>query len=323
MENIVIIKDNEKVSKGIRTYIGINDTYLKDHGCFKNQINNCLVEKYELRDIFKLSDQIETMLSEIYRLNKERIERNFEFLKQADSISKLKELSENIVLQYYDILNKKYSLKDDGKAKINAELKKTRDDINNKFDVFATILIKKIIEKYYINKLSQLDISKIVELENFRLKNIDVEYILNKIGEKFDEISIKNGVKSLSLKIVLNIIDKIYDKTQNHLCWMNCKNATPNNCEKIKDKYKKNINQYDFITNGYQVISDEGVETFVVTKCKNYEEEKKKELTVRETRRIKHLKDNIMMEYFGVDSVKEANAIQKHMINTGQIKKIK
>jgi hypothetical protein len=61
-------------------------------------------------------------------------------------------------------------------------------------------------------------------------------------------------------------------ETKSHLCWQECKNCSPSKCTKIFDSEKKNISEYPYIEEGFQVTDSEGgIRRFFVSKCKNYE----------------------------------------------------
>lgn len=56
-----------------------------------------------------------------------------------------------------------------------------------------------------------------------------------------------------------------------HKCWENCKYAYANQCEKIFDQYKRTIDEYEFITDGWQIYDAEGMlDTFIITGCSQY-----------------------------------------------------
>ena len=79
------------------------------------------------------------------------------------------------------------------------------------------------------------------------------------------------------MKLTPALSKKLENKDEIHLCWDNCVNAYTSKCDKVADVFKKTIRHYDFITDGFQVFDEKGkLESFKVTKCKKYEEAKKK-----------------------------------------------
>ena len=64
-------------------------------------------------------------------------------------------------------------------------------------------------------------------------------------------------------------IEKSIRQREAVLCW-DCQNGYPSKCEKIADLQKGNIDLYDFIKSGFQVIKDDKMLYFIVTKCSNY-----------------------------------------------------
>ena len=121
--------------------------------------------------------------------------------------------------------------------------------------------------------MEKLDIETISRLEQAINENIPMLIIFNYINKELNINNIENGIYDLSKKILADVIEKQYFKSQKHLCWNNCLNATPNNCPKIKNERKRTINNYEFITDGYQIINDDKLIKFVVSKCKKYKKQ--------------------------------------------------
>lgn len=56
-----------------------------------------------------------------------------------------------------------------------------------------------------------------------------------------------------------------------HKCWDSCACAYVTKCPKIRDKYKRQIDKYEFIKKGLQVLDGRGMlETFLVEECDRY-----------------------------------------------------
>ena len=149
------------------------------------------------------------------------------------------------------------------------------------------------------------------------------------LKKKDGKISVMNYTPSVE--------NKLEDGSLIHICWGNCgaefcKNASPNGCQKVSDRYKKAIDQYDFITDGIQVISKRydkakekdvaKVEDFIVTGCRNYEPIGEKKLTSEDKRRIRSAKESLRTLYFGAGSVDEAYVMQYMEKVHGQITRI-
>jgi hypothetical protein len=110
-------------------------------------------------------------------------------------------------------------------------------------------------------------------------------------------------------------------------------NSIPIKCAKCKaiisnndifEIFTPNTPDYDFIIDGYQILDNNGdVDTFVVSECSNYEEQKPKKISSSDELRIRELKENIFMEYFDAETLEEARDIRNHMIKTNQIVKVK
>ena len=107
-----------------------------------------------------------------------------------------------------------------------------------------------------------------------------------------------------------------------HLCWdKNCANARANLCSKVFDEHKKHIKLYDYITDGAQILDEEGnVQNFIVSKCNNYKLSRYEETTqIKNTREIKTLRDNLKKAYFGAETIDEADILQYELAQKGQI----
>ena len=98
-----------------------------------------------------------------------------------------------------------------------------------------------------------------------------------------------------------------------HLCWKDCSNAYVNKCPKVADIKKKDIGSYDFITDGAQIVEEDGtVDTFIVTGCDLHDVSTKKPLKGAEAKRAK---DSLRMAYFETTTVEEAYIIQKELVD--------
>ena len=119
-------------------------------------------------------------------------------------------------------------------------------------------------------------------------------------------------------------IEDFKTKKAVHMCWHNCSNAFTTKCPKIQDEIKKMINEYDFITDGFQIINSKGqIDRFVVTKCLNYIKEKPKTYTVAEKERLNNIKKGLRMAYFDASTLEEAYLIQHQLEQRGDITNIR
>ncbi len=146
------------------------------------------------------------------------------------------------------------------------------------------------------------------------------------MGEKY-KLIIKdlNGIKEKLIdfkktKIGPNASKKIKETIGDHLCWKDCECAYVSKCPKIADAKKKNISEYDFIKRGYQIYNENGeLDDFGVFECDNYKYKdpyNKSNLNLKE---INYLKASIFTNYFGVETVDEANMIQYELAERGQL----
>ena len=324
MENKIIKKENGKITEGVRETISDMPYMTDEENCFKKEIGQDTFKNYDLEKVQLLDKQMNKILNDIITLNDENIIKLYNMIKSVNNNKDLERVYKTFLVKYAEVLEEKYNLSIRKSEKIKNIIALAREEIESNFDIVISTIIKKIIEKYYILKLQNYKRDEINKLEDSKMKGVSIDYFFQELGESFDEQSINNGVKSLSAKILLSTIDKIYDRRQKHLCWENCKNASPSHCEKVRDYVKRNINDYDFIIDGYQILDNNGdVDTFVVSECSNYEEQKPKKISSSDELRMRELKENIFMEYFDAETLEEARNIRNHMIKTNQIVKVK
>lgn len=324
MENKIIKKENGKITEGVREIISDMPYMTDEENCFKKEINQDNFENYNLEKVQLLDKQMDKILNDIIALNDENIIKLYNMIKSVNNNKDLEKVYKTFLVKYAEVLEEKYDVSIRKSEKIKNIIALAREEIESNFDIVISTIIKKIIEKYYILKLQNYKRDEINKLEDSKMKGFSIDYFFQKLGESFDEQSINNGVKNLSAKILLSTIDKIYDIRQKHLCWENCKNASPDRCEKVRDYVKRSINDYDFIIDGYQILdNNDKVDTFIVSECSNYEEQKPKKLSNYDGLRIRELKENIFMEYFEAETLEEARNIRNHMIKTNQIVKVK
>ena len=97
-----------------------------------------------------------------------------------------------------------------------------------------------------------------------------------------------------------------------------CIKGYANKCPKMTYGHKKNIANYDFITDGYQVNNENGeFENLVVCKCENFEKDKPRNKSLEELKKMKKLAESIKIFYFSAVDVEEANKIQNDLRNRG------
>lgn len=131
----------------------------------------------------------------------------------------------------------------------------------------------------------------------------------------------KKEGKIIAIKLTPSVTQRINNDCELHLCWENCKNAEPNMCKKVADKRKKYLDQYPFVTNGYQVIGEDGkVKQFKVTECANYEKVEKKPLTAEDKKRIRKAKDGLITQYFNSETTDQAYVTQYMQMINGNLK---
>lgn len=201
------------------------------------------------------------------------------------------------------------------KNKVNNNVKYIEKSLINNKKATISIMIKEMIMTYYTNLLLRLPERTIRELENKKI-NTPINEIFASYTQKNN---INNGIYELSQNIFADLIDIIYTKSQNHLCF-SCQNATATLCPKIKDRIKSRIDSYDFITEGIQEIKENGeMKKFIVSKCDNYKKDEVRSTPTERLEKLKKLKESIKILYFGGEDIEEANRLQYQEYKHGNL----
>ena len=122
--------------------------------------------------------------------------------------------------------------------------------------------------------------------------------------------------------ISIDHVEPAYDKSKcknPHLC-AKCHNAEPNMCSKIADEHKKDLIDYDFITEGYQTFDESGEsDVLVVEKCKNFVPMKNYGKPKKQLAAYKKLKGQLACGYFDVATPDEAYLLQVELFERGHL----
>ena len=114
-------------------------------------------------------------------------------------------------------------------------------------------------------------------------------------------------------------IEKL-DKKRIHKCGESCINACPSKCEKIRDYEKKDIEEYPFITEGYQAFGDdEKIIQFAVFECKNYQKAEDKIKTIEEKIKLINIRNSLILNYVEASTPEEAYKTLSELMTKGII----
>lgn len=331
MEKVILKKVNGVVSKSAYKSLVSKQAYLeKNENGFSNIIGQNTGD-FHKKDVESISGTIHAIIEEILTVEAGTsiMDRLYNYLKLAQTKDELLNTVDLLLKSYKQVLELQYVDKrrnnTNGYSKENVKIIKNFDkQLKTNPELLISIAIKKIIYTYYCNSILQLGEDKINELESLKINGVSIDIMLGYLDETFDKTSIDNGTAELSRKIFYDAISIVSQKVEKHLCWENCENASVLKCQKIYDKVKKEIGEYNFITDGYQTFDTTGkMDRFIITRCKNYRMVKPKKLTAEDIKRIKMAKDGLRMAYFGADSLREAYEIQSELEEKGLIKNIR
>ena len=327
-ECVILRKDNGEVTYGTRKVLSDSKAYI-------NSNDNCLSEILDVNSYTKVkSNDCEVLKREVYSIVNElgKFE-DSDIINQT--VSKIKTISQkddiisiidNLLANYLVLLKKRKS-----SHKVDEDTSNSRpilgernynnikNAIKDNFDLVSSIFIKKVISYYYLNKLNNLGQSMVDKLERAKISGVSIDELFMIIGEEIPEASKETGINKLCENIFSDAVDTVYDQSQRHMCWENCANALPGKCPKISDRlFIKTLEDFPFITDGYQVFSENGeVERFVVNSCDNFKLEiPKKRISSKE---LNLARANILMHYFDATTPEEAMQTYADLLNRGEL----
>lgn len=240
----ILIEENQKTKQ--KTSI-IESLELDEHCKFKNDIFN--VNRYLKAGIKRMEIK----------------EEDNDFYARLYSLFKSKN-RKNDVLNFLHVLKKDF---DNSKSYLitKSNLRSYDNLINNNPEILIKLTFKIIIEKYYEQVISNLSDEELYSIYLKVLSQEDISEMIN-IDDEYKEL-----VKSILIKKIISV----YKNRFKHLCWENCENLL--NCDKIEDNLKSFIYDYNFIKDGYQIISIKTkrdnkkylkTDCMYITKCDNY-----------------------------------------------------
>lgn len=277
MSEIIIKKENDYLLKGIRKNVITKKGYIIPSELSKSTtIPTMTLDKINREKYPTIKNDVNNLLSHINSSKNganiiANIYKNLKFASTKDEVH-------TIIKDTIKVTKMVSSTNNENKAD-----NRLLFVFKSNADLFTSIFVKRLLALYFSNLISNKDISIVNRLHDLKIENANVDDIFASVGETFEDKTDANNcvvrsynmdIKELSTRILYDVIDTVYDDFNPHLCWESCKYARADKCEKIKDVEKKKINDYDFITSGYQLCdSKSNVKKFVVTGCKNYKKE--------------------------------------------------
>ena len=282
MEKIIYIKNNGETFKGTRTILTHKSRFLKK-GEKVTFVNNKIVKTSDKDDIKSANKIVDNLVDKLYCADKKTIDTFFDSINNVKTKEDMTKISKKMYSIYKTNIEpnalKSYESNEIVYKKKTVDTEKYENILKENPELINSIVVKKTLMFYFSKKISSKGYKQIVQLEIMKNSGINMEEIANILGIKFSEQSKKNGVYELSKRLLNDIIDNMYTSTETkekeHLCWK-CQNGTAIDCDKVADCFKKTIDLYDFIEEGYQTYNDNALDRFVVKKCKKFKEDTKK-----------------------------------------------
>ena len=304
-----------------KDFISTKPYLFKKEACFNDFINQEEIEKTKLEDINKIKLNITYYIFCLTKGTNEPLklfEVLYNMLKNVSNEKEFDDFIKYIEVSYGVFLTHNRN---------DYELSVCKNNDFNYFytnhkDVVCSIITKKIVTAYYEYLLKKLYNREISKLYYIIATKGNFNEILSYLKIEFNDISKKNGIELFSKKVLYDLICKSYDDRKHHLCG-ECQFATNCTCPKVKNRKKRDINDYPFINSGFQVFDKSGnMKRFIVSDCMCYEKAIPKPITYQESLQIARAKESILLDYFDAENVNEARMIQETIKNKN-IKKTK
>lgn len=176
-------------------------------------------------------------------------------------------------------------------------------------DLVLSIMSKSIVQSFVKNRINKLIPSKIIKYEVRKIDGESLEQLMKKILNIDLSEQSTNGVDKLLAKSLNDELDTSYKRLSSS-CF-ECANGYVANCEKIADyPRKKDISEYPFVTDGFQVYVNDELDKFIVMKCKNYKKAyQRASLTPQQVGRLNLAKKLMETLYFDAKDLDEAREI--------------
>ena len=238
-------------------------------GCFDKIIDKESIKKTTKAEYEDAKKTIHHLINAMTNnLSRHLIEESFEKLKQAKTKKDILAVISDVVVEYM-----KYN--QDSKKKDESDI--TPDIIKNHLkpllesnpSLIISLFIKRIVHAHYVGIFARINDAKAREIMKVARK--DIKNGMKLVGDSFPKNAHNTGFYEVAEQMFIYNLELALSRNLKHLCWENCKNASPNQCPKIKDELKKRIDEYPFITDGYQKYNEHGELTdFCVLNCENY-----------------------------------------------------
>ena len=295
---IIILRDNQVRLVSSTPYLSVADGGLegiidneKVTNMYNENVKSLMNESdYDDKDIHW--KKVEKSFADM-NLNYERILRLIRELRGANSTKDLDRIYQ-IVLSGLNI--------------------QSRNEVEKAYKVYPELVLsmmaKGIIKGYANSQMKRTNPSKIIVLQNRKIKGEDLYDIMQDAFELDLTEKSTNGVDKVLEKSFSDELDKAYQRISSS-CF-DCANGYVSCCEKMADyPVKKDISEYPFITDGFQVYVNNELDKFIVTRCHNFKKASQKVyLTPFQQGRIKNAKALIELLYRDVETLAEAREIE-------------
>ena len=140
--------------------------------------------------------------------------------------------------------------------------------------------------------------------------------------EMANKVAVKTNGEVTTKKVTKQLKEDLKTKNFNHLCGKDCACAYANVCPKIAHLPKKDISEYEFISDGMQVYDSEGyMSDFIVSGCSNYKYKDPFENKKMDLRDLKRIRESLKIYYFDAESIEEAEKIEYELAKRGALEK--
>ena len=316
MKKELYVKENG-ITTHIQRDILINDMYLIN---YFSKVFNIEKKNYTKEQIEEIKYAIYKMLQSVSnRTIENQILSNLNKLimhakSDEDYLEVISLLSEgyDAIIDDRMLLKSKFGKSNSSKIENIRKVTNFSSHLRNEPELVLSIAIKKIVSSYYYNILTSIDKKTLIKLMSMKKNNEDINNLLSILNLNIPE-DCNDEIAQFYKGVFIDTLDDAYDMIQVHLCWENCKNARADSCPKIENIVKKNIEEYGFITDGYQIYDENGnVDQFIVTGCEKYTKEPPRKLDFR---KVVKLKKDLIVNYYGTETFQDT-PLYKELYNS-------
>lgn len=274
MENVILKKINgELVIKRLEDLRKVKSSLIEIDECFDKIIDKESIKEVSKAEFDDAKKTINYIINSITTVaSRHMIDESFEKLKTAKTKKDILNIISDVVVEFVKNHQETHVMINGEKSKITPDVIKNHLEplLKSNPSLMISLFIKKITYAHYVGIFARISAPRAREI--LKVSRKDAKNGMKVVGDTFTKTAYHTGFYKLAEQMFLYNLELAISRNSKHLCWENCKNASPKLCPKIKDVNKKTIDAYPFIQDGYQKYNYRGeLIDFCVSNCENYE----------------------------------------------------